>query len=113
MKVATSNERIEKLLEYTGDRPVDMANKANLSRSTITRYLNGSFKPTQETIDKIASAYNVNPAWFRGYDVNRMKVSDKQILNKINMLTERDKLFVLNIIDFLTERGKNEYTETE
>ena len=48
-----------------------------------------------------------------GYDVNRVKVSDKQILNKINMLTERDKLFVLNIIDFLTERGKNEYTETE
>lgn len=105
MKTSNSRNRIQELLSIYGDRQFEMAKKTGLSKSAITRFVNGENIPNQESIDKIAKAYNVNPAWLMGYDVDMEKKSNKEIIKMLNMLTETDKDFVIKTIRYLAERG--------
>lgn len=105
MKISNSRNRIQELLSIYGDRQFEMAKKTGLSKSAITRFVNGENIPNQESIDKIAKAYNVNPAWLMGYDVDMEKKSNKEIIKMLNMLTEQDKDFVIKTIRYLAERG--------
>lgn len=105
MKTSNSRNRIQELLSIYDDRQFEMAKKTGLSKSAITRFVNGENIPNQESIDKIAKAYNVNPAWLMGYDVDMEKKSNKEIIKMLNMLTEQDKDFVIKTIRYLAERG--------
>lgn len=105
MKTSNSRIRIQELLTISGDRQFEMAKKTGLSQSAITRFLKGEHIPNQESIDRIAKAYNVNPAWLMGYDVDMEKKSNKEIIKMLNMLTEQDKDFVIKTIKHLAERG--------
>ena len=105
MKISNSRNRIKELLNIYGDKQFEMAKKTGLSKSAITRYINGDNVPNQESIDKIAKAYNVNPAWIMGYDIDMEKKSNKEIIKMLNMLTEQDKDFVIKTIKYLAERG--------
>ena len=103
--IEVCENRIKELLSIYGDRQFEMAKKTGLSKSAITRFVNGENIPNQESIDKIAKAYNVNPAWLMGYDVDMEKKSNKEIIKMLNMLTESDKDFVIKTIRYLAERG--------
>lgn len=105
MKIATSRERIAELIQISGDNQSEMANKAGINRSAICRYLAGTQEPNQKSIDKIATAYRVSPAWLMGYDVSMETKSDKSILKMLNMLTDKDKDFIIKTIEYLAERS--------
>lgn len=105
MKKTNSTERIRELLESSGDTQADMHHKTGISRATISRYVKGTQEPNQESLNKIANAYMVSPAWLMGYDVAIKPINDKDILEKLSKMTEQDKKFVLQIINYLIERG--------
>lgn len=51
------------LLEYTGDRPMDVARKIMISPSGIGKLLRGEQSPTLRTVSLLASAYDMPPHW--------------------------------------------------
>ncbi|BDH62157.1 LexA family transcriptional regulator [Lysinibacillus sp. PLM2] len=54
-------EYIESLLNRENMKPIDLANKIGVDRSTVSRYLNGGRKIPMDEIPRIASALGVTP----------------------------------------------------
>ncbi len=52
---------IEKILDRENMKPIDLANKMGVDRSTISRYLNGTRKIQMDEIPRIANALGVTP----------------------------------------------------
>ena len=67
--VASFGSRLNEALEARGMRPVDLANKADISEATISQYRSGYAKPKYERIVRIADALNVSLPWLMGADV--------------------------------------------
>lgn len=105
MKISNSKERIKELLADSGDSVSEMGRKTNISKSTISRYMNGIRIPNQENISKIATAYRVSPAWLMGYDVDMNGKITNEIISLYESLNEKDKDFVIDIMKYLAERG--------
>ena len=105
MKKTNSQSRISELLKITDDKQSDMARKTKLSKTSISRYVNGIQEPNQDAINRISKAYRINPAWLMGYDVDFAETKDKEILKMLSMLNETEKDFVIKTIKHLAERG--------
>lgn len=69
MKISNSNIRIKQLISELNISQTEFCKKTGLAKSALSNYMNGDRQPRQDQIDKIAAAYNVNPAWLMGYDV--------------------------------------------
>lgn len=52
---------IERILDRENMKPIDLANKMGVDRSTISRYLNGTRKIQMDEIPRIAKALGVTP----------------------------------------------------
>lgn len=80
MKISNTSERINQLMETLGVTQSDIVKRTNLTKSSVSNYVSGKREPRQEAIYKISSAYNINPAWLMGYDVEMKEnsVSPKQ-----------------------------------
>ena len=105
MKKTNSQERLKELLMLNDETQADMARKSGLTRTTISRFVNGIQTPNQDSIDKISKAYQISPAWLMGYNVDMNQKTDKEILKYLSMLDEQDKQFVVGIIKYLSERS--------
>lgn len=70
MKNSDSNSRIRILLNELGISQTEFCNKTGITKSALSNYLNGDRQPRQDQLDKIAKAYDINPAWLMGYDVS-------------------------------------------
>lgn len=66
----TFANRLKKALDYNNMRPIDLANKAKISKAQISNYLKGSYKAKQDKLYTIAKILNVSEAWLMGYDVD-------------------------------------------
>ena len=53
---------------------VDLSKITGISKSAISQYLSGAFKPKQDRTYVIARALHVEPAWLMGYDVPATKI---------------------------------------
>lgn len=74
---------IERLLERKNMKPIDLANKVGMDRSTISRYLSGTRKIPMDEIPRIASALDVTPV--------ELLVDNKEIkkINNIKPITSK------------------------
>ena len=63
----TTKNRIKRLTSLLGVTQREIANAAHIRESSISNYVNGHCEPGQNTIKKIAKAFNVNPSWLMGY----------------------------------------------
>lgn len=54
-------KQIEKILNKINMKPTELADKINVDRSTVSRYLKGTRKISMEDIPKIANAIGVSP----------------------------------------------------
>lgn len=62
-------DRIIELIETRcGGSQQVFADRANIGKSSVSQYVNGTNTPGNVTAGKIASAFNVNPAWIMGFD---------------------------------------------
>lgn len=62
-------DRLKKAIEIRGLKQIELSEKANISRSTISQYISGYTKPKSKKLYLIAQALDVNEAWLMGYDV--------------------------------------------
>ena len=56
----TFANRLKKALDYNNMRPIDLANKAKISKAQISNYLKGSYKAKQDKLYTIAKILNVS-----------------------------------------------------
>lgn len=63
--------RLIELLNENGMKPIDLAEKTEINRGTISQYLNGVYAPSRKNAWKISMAFNVNPLWVMGLDVEK------------------------------------------
>lgn len=76
MKNSDSNKRIRELISELNISQTEFCKRTGINKSALSNYLNGDRAPRQDQIDKIAKAYDVNPAWLMGYDVPQKELKD-------------------------------------
>lgn len=59
-------ERLKKALSFRNMRAIDLSSKCGISKSLISKYLNGFTEAKQKNIYLIAKALNVNPLYLIG-----------------------------------------------
>jgi len=67
-KITNSKARIQEILDYYGMSQTELCKKTGLQKSALSNYLSGDREPRQDQISLIVDPFNINPAWFMGYD---------------------------------------------
>lgn len=60
------SKRLSELMKDNDDTVYTLAEAVHLSPGTISKYTNGKLEPRRNTIEAIASYYNINPVWLMG-----------------------------------------------
>lgn len=77
-KVAKVADRIREAMDAAGLKAVDLSKKADIPKSTMSRYLSGSYEPKSKAVYKLAQALNVSEAWLLGYDVPAARTPEQK-----------------------------------
>lgn len=68
-KAASFSQRLREALDARGMKQVELAEKSQISKSSISRYLKGDWEGKQSAVYALAKALGVTEAWLMGYDV--------------------------------------------
>lgn len=74
--MATFKERLAQVLEEKNMKPIRLSELTGIDRGTISRYLNGKTKASQNNLYLVAKTLDVNEAWLMGHDVAKERVPD-------------------------------------
>lgn len=72
-----SSKRLKKLLEETGMKQQDLADRSGVSKNSISQYISGRSIPSNISAGKMSLVLNVDPVWLMGYDVPMRKDSSE------------------------------------
>lgn len=65
----TCGNRIKQRLAELNMTQSELSRKVNINKATISQYVSEKYLPTQERVESIANALDVDPAWLMGFDV--------------------------------------------
>ena len=68
------SERLTTALEQQHMTQAELCEKTGISRSTMSQYCSGSFRPKADKLQRIAKALHVNEAWLLGYETKKEEV---------------------------------------
>lgn len=117
-KVASQSDRLHELMRAFDISQSDLANKAGLSRSSISMCLSDKRNMGSKIVEKIAQAFGVYAEWLMGYDspmtktealecvLETEKITDdrlRRLLFMYSRLNERDREIVDNLIDGMSK----------
>lgn len=68
-KIATTSERLQKILLEKNMKQADLARATGISRGAISNYVLGRYEPKSDIIQILANALNCSEMWLWGYDV--------------------------------------------
>lgn len=81
MKVESLAKRLAQAIKESNLKPVDIANKTGIDKSSLSHYLSGNYEPKNAKLLKLAEVLNVNEVWLLGHDVPKERSND-QLLDK-------------------------------
>lgn len=61
--------RLKKAMDLQTLKPVELAEKCGISKSTVSHYMSGYTEPKSKRLYIMAKVLNVNEAWLMGFDV--------------------------------------------
>jgi len=128
LKNDTFASRLAIALRDKNIKPVDLANKTGVDKSSISHYLSSKYEPKNDKLLKIAEVLDVNELWLMGYDVPKERTDplldtkdvtlynfivshsstllEQELLIKCTMLEEYNKAKILEIVNmYLKEQG--------
>ena len=62
-------KRLKKAMEIRGISQSELCEKTGITKSAMSQYISGAFKPKQARTYLLAKALDVNESWLLGYDV--------------------------------------------
>lgn len=104
-KKALLKDRLSEALAMRNMKPIELAEKTNLSRSAISQYLSGYTEPKSDRIFKICQALDVSEAWLMGFDVSIERKSSESS-NKSESIQEEKLLCYFNSLDSEAEKER-------
>ena len=111
--VDTFQNRLQKALDLSNMKPVDLHIKTGLSESIISRYLAGTAHARAKNVSMLADVLDVNEIWLMGYDVPMQKNIDEYTKSEILSvyIAKDDSMFpILDVGDKALYKRTNEYT---
>lgn len=72
-KVDTFQNRLIKLMDNTNTKAADLCRATGISKSVISRYVNGIYEAKQENLSLIAEYFDVSESYMMGYDVPKTR----------------------------------------
>ena len=69
LKKATFSERIQTALKMNGITQQELAERTNINKGNMSRYVNGNANPKIDKIELMANVLGIDGAWLMGYDV--------------------------------------------
>lgn len=109
-RIESCGERIAKALAIRGMRQADLAELANIPKSSLSLYLKGAYEPKDDRIYNIAKVLRVSEAWLMGYDVPMEKSEDnnpsepqltgvdKELWDVLKLIPKEQKVLMLDMI---------------
>ena len=94
-KVATTAERLQKILLERNMKQADLARATGISKGAISNYVLGRYAPKEDIIQKLANALNCSERWLLGYDVPMKK--------SLNPFDDSENPYELEIRDVFDE----------
>lgn len=113
-----SRERIIYIINtFCDGNRMELARRANIGKSSISQYVNGTNAPGNITAAKIGSAFGIDPMWVMGFDVPMERASnleedmyklaeEKQILDLLSQMTDEEKKALYNYMKFIISQRK-------
>lgn len=77
MKYPETAKRLRDAMTEKGIIAQELADRSGVKKSSISQYINGSHKPSNQSSGAMASVLNVNPLWLMGFDVERTSDPDR------------------------------------
>lgn len=89
------SKRLNQALKVRNMKPIELSEKAKISKGAISSYLSGKYLPKSKYVYKMAKVLNVNPVWLLGYDVpmenNDSNNSDGVSVNSLDIFLNNIK----------------------
>ena len=77
-RVARLQDRLKEALNVRGMKAIDLSEKLDISRGTISYYMSGKSSPKADRLNQICSVLSVSEAWMLGYDVPMDRTSEQK-----------------------------------
>lgn len=61
------SKRLADSMELNGKKQIDVARELGIPKSTLSRYLKGSYEPKTERVYQLSEYFGVTPEWLMGY----------------------------------------------
>lgn len=113
MKHLITAKRLQTALANANMKPQELSDKSNVSKSSISQYINGSHAPSNISSGKMSKVLGVNPLWLMGFNVEmtdtisaKTAEVDAELTYKFSLLNARDKKIVLDMINSMIERSE-------
>ena len=106
------SKRLQQALNFNNMKPVELANKTGIGKSSISYYLSGNYKASQKHLERIAKALGVNEAWLLGYSNETTLQPIPTSFDELEELFKRHKHLLTNddrdTIRFIIEKRTKE-----
>lgn len=114
-KVAKVADRIREAMDAAGLKASDLSNKADIPKSTVSRYLSGGYEPKSKAVYKMAQALDVSEAWLLGYDVPAARSLEQKRDDDQELVADiiRNNPKFLNVIIQLSELPEDQFEAVE
>lgn len=112
MKAESFANRLKQAMNIANVKQIDLANRTNIDKSLINKYIKGVAEAGNDNLPLIAKALNVSEVWLMGYDVpinseqknkNHNNISEldqyKILFDKDDKLTPDQKEFFIDMIE--------------
>lgn len=84
MKVESFANRLKQAMNIANVKQIDLANRTNIDKSLINKYIKGVAEAGNDNLPLIAKALNVSEVWLMGYDVPCFTQEEQHQISKTN-----------------------------
>lgn len=110
-RVARLQDRLKEALSIRRMKAIDLSEKLDISRGTISYYLSGKSSPKADRLHQICSLLNVSEAWMLGYDVPMERTSEQKkndsIVRFVAQMRKENDFF--DIVSLLADLPQDQY----
>tara|TARA_R110001632_G_scaffold202351_2_gene325386 strand:+ start:1029 stop:1352 length:324 start_codon:yes stop_codon:yes gene_type:complete len=95
------NERLNALVKANNSSIREIAEKCGVSKNTASRWLSGLAIPTRgENLTKLAELLHTTESYI-AYGISEPATSDLVLSQKLGMLSNREKILVEELVDYM------------
>lgn len=107
--ISSFQERLKEAMN--GMSVTDLAAELDISKQSVSAYINGTRKPKRLTISAMAQILSVNPAWLMGCDVEKY-IADSENDTTTGLALTDSEQYLLDGFRKLTEQGQDYMIQT-